>query len=302
MTDVDSVEVLPPASFAGVLSAAIQQRGLSLERIRARLEAAGVPVSIATLSYWQSGRSLPTRARSYHTLVELEKILHLDSGTLTIFTYTTVGRRRRALFPWENVVPLSEMATEIVDGLGIDTRGQLTRVTMQEVLQIRADRSEDFQLSSVLWRAERNGQHRWPLVVEQDAEDDPAVPTIEVLCGCAIGQVIEVPERHLVVAEMRAPRPLRRGEYLLAQYRTKFARTRRASRRLACSVIDPVRALSLVAQFDERALPAKVDYTFQKLADPEPVTVTPVDVATGEAQMTKIDTNPGIYSLEWEWD
>ena len=53
-----------PESFAEVLTAAIQGRGLSLERIRARLDAAGVPVSIATLSYWQSGRSLPTRSRS----------------------------------------------------------------------------------------------------------------------------------------------------------------------------------------------------------------------------------------------
>lgn len=38
-----------------------------LERIRSHLDQAGVPVSIATLSYWQSGRSLPTRARSFHT-------------------------------------------------------------------------------------------------------------------------------------------------------------------------------------------------------------------------------------------
>ena len=49
-----------------------------------RLDAAGVPVSIATLSYWQSGRSLPTRSRSYHTLVELERIL-FDSYALAVF-------------------------------------------------------------------------------------------------------------------------------------------------------------------------------------------------------------------------
>ena len=50
-----------PTSFADALTTAIQQRGLSLERIRARLAKAEVPVSTATLSYWQSGRSLPTR-------------------------------------------------------------------------------------------------------------------------------------------------------------------------------------------------------------------------------------------------
>lgn len=302
MAHVSSVKVPPPASFAGVLSAAIRQRGLSLERIRARLEAAGVPVSIATLSYWQSGRSLPTRSRSYHTLVELEKILHLSSSSLTALTHNSDGRRRRTLFPWETVIPMSEIATEIMSGLGLDQRGHLSRVTMQDVLQVGADRTEGVQLTSTLWRAERNGLHRWPLVIEQDAEQDGAVPTIEAVCGCEVGEVIEVPERHLVVAEIRAPRPLRRGEYLLAQHRTKFARTRRASYRLSRSVVDPLRALSLVTQFDERSLPAKVTYTYQESADAEPTTITPVDVTTSEAQMTKVDTAPGVFSLLWEWD
>ena len=47
--------------FADVLRAAIQARGLGLERIRERLLAHGVSVSMATLSYWQSGRSQPER-------------------------------------------------------------------------------------------------------------------------------------------------------------------------------------------------------------------------------------------------
>lgn len=299
---MNSVEVPPPASFAGVLGAAIQQRGLSLERIRARLEAAGVPVSIATLSYWQSGRSLPTRSRSYHTLVELEKILHLQSGELTSYTHSTDGRRRRAMFPWENVVPLSEMATEIVDGLGIDRRGHMTRVTMQDVIQVRADRTEDFQITSVLWRAERNGSHRWPVVIEQDSEQGEAVPTVEAMFGCTVGEIVEVPERHLVVAEMRAPRHLRRGDYFLALYRTQFAKTRRTSYRLTRSVTDPLRTLSLVAQFDERSLPAHVTYTFQETMTGEPVVSTPVEVSSNEAQLTKVDTMPGVYSLLWEWD
>lgn len=47
------------SEFARVLRAAIQARGLGLERIRDRLRVQGISVSLATLSYWQSGRSRP---------------------------------------------------------------------------------------------------------------------------------------------------------------------------------------------------------------------------------------------------
>lgn len=299
---VNSVEVPPPASFSEVLSAAIQRRGLSLERIRARLEAAGVPVSIATLSYWQSGRSLPTRSRSHHTLVELERILDLDSGALTSLTHSTAGRRRRAVFPWDSVVPLSDMATDIIESLGMEMPGHLARVTMQDVLHIKADRTEGVQLTSILWRAERNGLHRWPIVMEQDADDDGAVPTVEALSGCVVGEVVEVPDRHLLVAEMLASRPLQRGDHLLARYQTTFARTRRLSYRMSRSVADPLRALSLIVEFDERALPSNVSYSYQESVEAEPLTVAPVELTACEAQVSRVDTAPGVHSLMWDWD
>ena len=107
----------PTPNFSEVLSRAVQARGLSLDRIRARLEAAGVPVSNATLSYWQSGRSLPTRARSLRTLVELEAILQLEPGTLIELIRTADGRTRHRLFAWQTVVPSGELAEQIRPGL-----------------------------------------------------------------------------------------------------------------------------------------------------------------------------------------
>ncbi|TDO66818.1 hypothetical protein EV651_104385 [Kribbella sp. VKM Ac-2571] len=50
--------------FADVLREAIQARGLGLGRIQERLRARGVSVSLATLSYWQSGLSRPERRDS----------------------------------------------------------------------------------------------------------------------------------------------------------------------------------------------------------------------------------------------
>ncbi|QXJ24930.1 hypothetical protein AGRA3207_006349 [Actinomadura graeca] len=66
--------------FAGALRQAIQASGLTLERIRHRLGQRGLTVSVATLSYWQRGRSRP---RSRAVVTTLEEILQVPAGTLT---------------------------------------------------------------------------------------------------------------------------------------------------------------------------------------------------------------------------
>lgn len=66
--------------FAGALRQAVQASGLTLERIRHRLCRRGLTVSVATLSYWQRGRSRP---RSREVVVALEEILQVPPGTLT---------------------------------------------------------------------------------------------------------------------------------------------------------------------------------------------------------------------------
>ena len=61
--------------FAGVLRAAIEHSGLSLTTISQRLRARHRPVSVATLSHWQSGRSLPGGDQSLGVVAALEELL-----------------------------------------------------------------------------------------------------------------------------------------------------------------------------------------------------------------------------------
>lgn len=70
----------PAVEFAGALRQAIQASGLTLERIRHRLGRRGLAVSVATLSYWQRGRSRP---RTRNVVVALEEILQVPPGSLT---------------------------------------------------------------------------------------------------------------------------------------------------------------------------------------------------------------------------
>ena len=165
-----------------------------------------------------------------------------------------------------------------------------------------ADRTEHVQESRILWRAERNGLHRWPLVLHQDADDAGAVPSVEAVFGCQVGEVIEVPERHLVVAEMVAPRMLQRGEHLLTETRIRYAPTSTPSFRMNRASADPVRVVSMCVTFDAHVLPARIRSGFSEQIDVDPVELVDVELADNEVQLIRTDAPPGVHSLSWEWD
>ncbi|GAA3565758.1 hypothetical protein GCM10022222_56960 [Amycolatopsis ultiminotia] len=73
----------PAGSFAVTLDAAIEESGLSLERLQHHLAERGVPLSRSALSYWRRGRSRPEREASLHAVMHLEQVLGLSPGALT---------------------------------------------------------------------------------------------------------------------------------------------------------------------------------------------------------------------------
>lgn len=288
--------------FSEVFSKAVQARGLSLDRIRARLEAAGVPVSNATLSYWQSGRSLPTRARSLRTLAELETILQVEPGSLIHLIRSADGRTRHQLFAWQTVVPSGDIAEQIIADMGMEVAGRISRVTCHDTLTLNADRCETSHLTRQVLRAERSGVQTFPVVYQQEG-DDPAAPEIEGIFGCSVGNVVDVPERQLTVAEMVLPRPLQRGELVLSEYLVTM--TPAPSTILQRSVFDQMREIALAVQFHPDALPRSVQ-TFVQAAFNDDVQqrtdVAPVPVINEQAQTVKLDVSPGVYGLSWIWD
>ncbi len=68
--------------FAIELRAAIKASGLGLDRIQDRLRRRGITVSVTALSYWQSGKRQPERARSISAIHALEEILRRPPGSL----------------------------------------------------------------------------------------------------------------------------------------------------------------------------------------------------------------------------
>ncbi|HQA31809.1 MAG TPA: hypothetical protein PKX10_10385 [Propioniciclava tarda] len=288
--------------FSEVLSRAVQARGLSLDRIRARLEAAGVPVSNATLSYWQSGRSLPTRARSLRTLVELEGILQLEPGTLIELIRTADGRTRHQLFAWQTIVPTGELAEQIIAQMGMEVSGRISRVSVHDTLTVDANRCETSHLTRQVLRAERSGVQTFPVVYKQEGEE-PGAPEIEAILGCHIGEVVEVPERQLMVAEVVLPRPLQRGELALTE--TLVSMKPAPSDLMTRSVFEPMREVAMAVQFHPQALPQSArTYTQLTMHDEDaPETdVAAVPVLDNQIQIVKLDVPPSVYALRWSWE
>lgn len=289
-------------SFADVLSRAVQARGLSLDRIRARLEAAGVPVSNATLSYWQSGRSLPTRARSLRTLVELEGILDLEPGSLIELIRRTDGRTRHQLFPWQDVLPGEQVAEKIISDLGMEGTGRLSRVSVHDTVTLGENRSEATQLTRMVLRAERSGVQNWPIVIQGDNAEE-ATPEIETTFGCYVGRSVEVPQHQLLVAEMRLPRPLHRGELAMVEYGIAAPPSQTPSFRLARHCPGPLREIVLAVQFVPEDLPASVQYysAATNVEGDAPTDGKEIPVMDGQAQVVRLDVAPGIHGLTWSW-
>lgn len=68
--------------FACLLRRAIADSDLTLRDLRDRLAARGAPVSLSSLSTWQSGTSRPERLASLHVIAQLEEVLGLPAGRL----------------------------------------------------------------------------------------------------------------------------------------------------------------------------------------------------------------------------
>lgn len=293
---------MPEISFAEEFGKAVRARGLSLDRLHVRLTGAGVPVSIATLSYWQSGRSKPTRTKSMRALVELERILRVRPGTLTAY----LGNRASGVIPDPGpFLPEGEVTRGILDSLGLDPADGLVRVAGHDVTTIGGNRAEMTQRSRQIIRAEQSGVRRWPAILHQDSEV-PAGATVDAIYFCSVGQIVTVLERNLSVVEMLLPRELSEGEHVMVEYEINWGQTRTPSFRFERYVSTAMRELVLQVNFDPGNTPKRIFRASRRNEDDDPLTLedSNQDLPTfgGQVQSVWVDVDPGVYGLYWEWD
>ena len=282
-------------SFADVLRTAIEVRGLGLERIKDRLETRGISVSVATLSYWQSGRSQPGRKQSMAALPHLEALLALDPGSLQRALTPPRERGRRCRVVDLDAVWPEPPQTRVLRSLDTTWDAELERISLYDVVTVGADRTQrSIQVRQVL-RARCDGPDR--RVVMHCLEDPRGGrPEIHALRGCHLGTVARDLASGIVGGELVFLAPLRRGETVMVDYEVlnhpPCPLELRHTRRLRL----PMRQYLLEVRFDASALPAAVFH----VQDGEDCQELALD-AEHSVHVVDTDCTAGVTGIRWTW-
>lgn len=282
--------------FADVLRSAIDARGLGLERIRDRLEVRGVPLSVATLSYWQSGRRQPERPGSLAALPHLEEVLRLPPGTLRTAVVAHPARGRRCPAQGLDLLWPEEPQARVLAALDTRWDEELDRLSLHDVLTLGPDGTSRRLVVRQVLRARRNGPDR-RVVMHTHSDVRAALPTIRALTGCRRGRTVRDADGGVIGTELLFWEPLQRGEALVIEYellsRPPYPCESEYSRRFRL----PVREYVVEVRFHPDALPD----TCTTFADPDgegvPLTLDP----THRVLHVDVDGPAGERGVRWTW-
>ncbi|WP_168583355.1 hypothetical protein [Gephyromycinifex aptenodytis] len=288
-----------PTDFAAALRAAISARGLSLDQIRRGLARHGITVSVATLSYWQSGRSRPERASSLAAIGPLEELLELPRGFLGS---RLPPSRRLSAESLEYSSSFAELdsgkdgISAAVAELGLSYDDGFAGVSVHDRVDMRADRSQGPRYVRTVMTAQREGLDRFPVWVYTD--ETAAYPIVTAVANCRIGRIREFPELRGVAAEVILDRALHIGETTLVEHCIELVGQEQEHTYLLRSLVRQTRELVLEARFSPKSLPVRV----WEVTELDGVTRRRDLPVYPAVQALFTDCVPGKYTLMWEWE
>ncbi|WP_410635288.1 XRE family transcriptional regulator [Amycolatopsis sp. cmx-4-83] len=290
-----------PGSFAVTLDTAIDESGLSLDRLQHHLAARGVRLSRSALSYWRRGRSQPERETSMVAVTHLEAVLGLAAGTLTsrLGPKAPRGRwlgepacriERRRLWP-----ELRTLAGELKP----PPDGQLSFWSIHDRMLLDEHGCERALQVRMVAEAAADGVDRLMTYYQADGPltADPAYHHVRF---ARLGRVGVDRGTGMVAGELRLDHPLALGEVAVVEYEIRFPpgppidhyhrRFTRPVPEYVCQVHFGPRVPGSVRSFEQRGL-----------GGPEhPGTPLPVG-ATHVATLALRDVRPGIRGAGWRW-
>ncbi|GAA1230527.1 hypothetical protein GCM10009665_21150 [Kitasatospora nipponensis] len=298
-TDLD--RLLAAGPFPAALRVAIQASGLGLERICYRLRSRGTPVSLGSLSSWQSGRHQPESAASLEAIAVLEEILGVESGALAALLGPPRRRGRRAV-----VGPLLERAAFLGDATSVldelrkfDMHGDelLLRLSMHNRLRIGRNRRIRSLWSRTVLRASADGPRG--LVVVYTAEPAGAI-VVRPLRGCTIGRTVVDRRAGFIVAELLFGHALRLGDTVVLEHAVDFPAPFPQEQQWEVWLRNPVREYVLEVEFTRPVLPARCVRFTSPGTDPAVERVVALDEYSRACGVWQ-DLDPGRLGIRWEW-
>ena len=286
-------------TFSETLRTAITSSGRSLESLRRRLEERGTPVSIATLSYWQSGRSRPQRGSSLRAVLHLEELLQLPHGHLL----DRIGPRRRPFLPHEEVtsvgLPVDHPDAELaMADLGFGGNPDLVDVTIHDTLDVDDQGVEQVRTIRNVVRAVRPGARRLPALLVLDVPSGENAEFVPV-SGCTLGRQVSRPEVGVFAAELVLDRPLRLGETAAAEHRVLLPPDLGTKHCIEYYLVREVTELMIWVRFSPDRLPSRIQ-AYSRLGGR--TTTRPIQLGTSTSvQHVLHRVGPGVVGVRWEW-
>ena len=284
--------------FHEALRAAIDARGLPLERVSAHLRGHGHTVSIGTLSYWQSGRSVPSRATSLRALGAVETILRVERGHLA--QRVPVGRSRRRVSRPARMADGETRAAvieELMAELGATFDDGLRLVSAHARSFVASDLSIRYvQVREVFW-ATRPQVARYLVAAWHPVPDQEVV--ITPVHGCALNRCVGRLAESVCVAELAIP-PLAQGGTHALDYEIAFLSDRPGASTDAAVAFTtaPISELCLEVNFAPGRLPDIVRLV--EGASAEAAQSTTVPKIQQVMTVTRLHFGPGKVGLEWD--
>ncbi|MGA5496435.1 hypothetical protein ACPCSP_18955 [Streptomyces cinereoruber] len=292
----------PDAMFAAVFKEALRRRGLPLDRVRDHLESYGITLSLATLSYWQSGRSLPEKPQSLRAVDVLEPFLGLPRGALR----SLLRRRPRGWVPQHDPAAVRDVygeGSDLEKALG-DTfpyfNAGLRRLVVHEAVSVNEHRLVDEMRVTTAVRAVRDDVRHLTVVHTLDAAQDGAVD-LAVPHGPP-PSVRSRPELNCVIAEIPLGRRLARNETAVVEYTLRAAATEGVSHHHERRITAPLRTYLLQVRFHPSAVPSRCWHYYRGHLGAEPRN-RQLALLDGfrTAHLLPMKCPPGAYGMEWQW-
>lgn len=203
-----------PQAFSGALRQALQASGRSLAQVVEELGRRGVSTTTATLSTWQTGRTVPTRRGSQAVVAELERVLGLAEGELQALAgYAVAPGDPPAPQLHPPASPVRRWVEEVRSGWGHPSPDGLERELVVARVTMTARRRRRYTYQYDL-RATVEGVDRLVITVRrQTFSATLPVPGLTAVSGCTIGRVATRDVGGVTrVVEVLLPYPLARGQ------------------------------------------------------------------------------------------
>ncbi|MET9293346.1 XRE family transcriptional regulator [Streptomyces sp. NPDC003077] len=309
MTNMPLPQAPAQTTFADTFREAVRQRGLTLERIRDRLRAQGIDISLATLSYWQRGRSQPERPRSLRAVDALETILALPQGALRSLLGPSRPRGgltsgTQDLAASQRVYGENSFVEQILGEEFSRFNEDISTLMSHETLHLDENRClRELEAYHVL-RATRDGADRLTLLFTTSESPDKRLAgpvDVSVRCG-ELGSVRSVPSRCGVVVDILLGRELARNETAVVDFTVRYPPGGEALRYHERHFRVNQREYLLDVYFDPAALPTTCHRYYREHMAAENRYSRRIALDVSHAvHIRPPKVVAGIHGISWEW-